>query len=141
MQYLRYMGQTDRRHSQWDVWTFRLIVIAFLVLAAVRPPTDAVLNLGMAILGAGGLVVLAPGLAARWLGDEASAPRPKTPRRGAWTLFQVGLAVTTLVLIIEGSVSWAFKPLLVPLFVLWTFATVLYGWQDLVALWRALRLH
>jgi hypothetical protein len=54
---------------------------------------------------------------------------------------QVGLVVSPLVLIIEGTVSWALQPLLVPLFVLWTFATVLYGWQDLVALWRAMRLH
>jgi hypothetical protein len=131
-------NNTDRRYSQWATWIFRLIGIAFVPLAAV-PPTDAVRGLAMTIVGVGGVAVLAPALVARWFGDESSTPSGR-PRRGAWTLVQLGMVVSALVLVIVSSPSWAFKPLLVPLFVVWVAATALYGWQDLVALWRVRRL-
>jgi hypothetical protein len=84
------MGQSDRRHSQWNVWTFRLIVIAFVALAAVRPPTDAVLNLGMTILGAGDWLSLRLGSPADGLAMRRLFPgrRRRGGEPGAW--FRLG---------------------------------------------------
>ena len=46
----------------------------------------------------------------------------------------MALVVSVIVLIVAGSPSWGFKPLLVPAFVVWAVATALDGWE----IWRPL---